>query len=147
MMKNTLVIFLLFFTSVVIAQDADFKSYVSVNADADFFGVWMCVDTCSFDVLGDEGAPTVTWLVINESSSYFSSYLHPEFGAAIDIEFSYQREGGTFNSVFTASNSLGYFMEHENEKFTFQLFVDNQNEGALLLVNDHGSFELVPYEL
>lgn len=140
MRKVFIISALVFLTHLANAQN-DFKP---VSSDADYFGVWICQDSCTFSVLNDEDAPTVTWLIIDESSSYFSSYISPEFGAAVDIQFTYERSDNTFNGVLVGSNSLGYYMTHEHEKFQFRLYIkDNGGEEILRLKNNSGTFDLI----
>ena len=124
---------------------AQTEGYQPVETTADYEGVWMTTDTALIQLFEDEFAPSGSWLIIYDEKSYFSSYLDPEWGASINVGFEYTLTASTFDCRLTESNSLGYFMEHENQRFAFKLFYKLlEGERFLQLVNDFGkSYELV----
>ena len=142
-MKYILFILGIAFSGLSIAQ---LEGYSPVETIDDFDGVWITVDSSEIKLFKDEFAPSGEWLIIYDDRSYFSSYMDAEWGALVSVEFDYSRNSNIFDCRLTNSNSLGYFMEHENEPFGFKLYFKIENgETHLKLVNDFGTtFELVP---
>jgi hypothetical protein len=120
-----------------------------INDQSDYEGIWIVVDSNSYiRPLCDnsdedcEMAPGGDKLIMGDASTYFSSYIHPTLGASINLEFSYERNGSEFNCIMTSSNELGYWMQHENQPFSFQLY-HSQKGGTLLIILDDGTKHLL----
>lgn len=142
-MRTALLLLVVLSCTFVSTAQTEFKK---VSSEEDVYGYWTSVDTVEVSILGEE-APTVYYFALTDSKSYFSSYIDPDFGASLDIEFTYERSGNVFDCILTGSVALGYFMEHENEAFQFQLSyrtVDGVDQ--LQLTNQHGTYLFEPYE-
>lgn len=144
MKKSILFLAILLFSGLSVAQN---DGYLPVETESDFEGVWVTVDNSQIRLFEDEFAPGGVWLILYESDSYFSDYIDPEMGASIDVGFDYVLNKNQFDCVMTSSNSLGYYMEHENQPFGFKLYFKlEKGERHLRLVNDFGtSYDLELY--
>ena len=142
-MKNIILLFGLLTSSICLAQ---LEGYSPVETMDDFKGAWITGDSTEIKLFEDEFAPVGIWFIIYADRSYFSSYMDPEWGASIDVEFDYSLNSNIFDCRLTGSNSLGYFMQHENEPFGFKLYFKVEDgETRLKLVNDFGTtYELIP---
>ncbi|MDG1334372.1 MAG: hypothetical protein P8P74_18710 [Crocinitomicaceae bacterium] len=143
MIKNSVFILTLVISSFGLAQ---LEGYPPINSIEDIEGVWITIDSSEIKLFEDEFAPIGKWLIIDDEKSYFSAYIDPDWGASIDVEFDYSLNSNIFDCRLTGSNSLGYYMQHENEPFGFKLYFKVENgETHLKLTNDFGTtYELIP---
>lgn len=144
MIKSFVLILGLFLCGFSFAQ-LEGRSFYPVESESDYEGIWVAVDKADIKLFEEEEAPVGTWLILYKDKSYFSSFISPEMGASVDVEFDYTVKSHTFNCRLIGSNSLGYYMQHENQAFGFELYYSVENdETRLLLTNDFGtSYELV----
>lgn len=87
-----------------------------------FQGVWQVLKQRPLPLIIDEDAPIGSILVFSKDLTYLSGSIDPEYGASVDVQFSYQLKNGIYECILTGSNSMGYYMQHENQPFTFELF-------------------------
>lgn len=139
-----LIVITLFIGGASLAQN---DGYIEVKYPSDYEGIWIAKDTVQMQLLKADYAPVGAWLIIDKTSSYFSSFLDPEWGASIDIGFTYKRKSNVFKCKLIESNSIGYLMEHENEPFRFKLYYKfSEDEHFLRLENAYGTtYDLVMY--
>lgn len=140
MQRLALLLFLILPGGILFAQ---VDGYDLVKDQSDYEGIWIVVDSNSYirplcDISDEDCymSPGGDKLIMGDGSNYLSGYIHPEFGASINLEFTYERNGSDFDCIMTSSNELGYWMQHENQPFSFQLYHSQEKGTLLMLLND-----------
>lgn len=131
MIRFVLTLFFFGLTEIVMAQHPGFTP---IDDQTNLWGAWEAQDgeETYIQPIQDEDAPGGYILVLHGDMNYFSSWVDEEMGASVDLQFDYELEGNTLNCKMTMSNAIGYYMEHENQPFSFQLFISETGDSLLI---------------
>ncbi|MDB2657021.1 hypothetical protein N9Y60_03080 [Crocinitomicaceae bacterium] len=130
MLRPTILVFFLITAGVLNAQHAQQSGspFEPISSEDQFLGVWILEDSheyiyplCLPEEEFCDMSPGGNKLIFSDNSNYFFSYVSPESGAAINLQFTYERTGGHFDCILTMTNAAGYWMEHEYQSFSFEL--------------------------
>lgn len=129
----------------------EIESFEPVSDESQYSGIWILEDTngyvnplCSPEEEFCDMTPGGDKLVMSEESNYFTSYIHPEFGASINLQFTYNRKEEIFDCIMVQTNALGYWMEHENQAFTFELYYSEELDKIMMITQDGRIFQFYP---
>lgn len=141
MLRSLILALSLFGCSSIYAQHDGFSP---ITEETNLWGAWAAVEgeETFIQPIQDPDSPGGYMLVLHDDVNYFSSWVDEEMGASIDLQFTYKLEGNTLKCVFTNSNALGYFMQHENEEFSFKLFVSDSENTLLIELLDGKTYVL-----
>jgi len=148
MIRSALFFCFLLISGISLAQKEGFEP---ITSEADFMGLWILVDTNNYiHPLCDNNDPDCQMtpggdkLIADESAVYFTSYIHPEFGASIELQFTYELSGNKLDCILTQSNALGYLMQNENQPFGLKMYVSKSEELLGIELDDRTFHELRP---
>ena len=149
MLKTALITMFVAISFAGMAQNgvgAQSEAFEPVSATSHYYGIWMLEDTSEFVNPLCEGGeefcdmtPGGDKILFSEESNYFTSYIHPDLGASIDLQFTYERNEGLFQCTMVQTNALGYWMEHEYQIFTFELTYSEELDKLMIVCQD-GTF-------
>ncbi|MCR9173412.1 MAG: hypothetical protein NXI10_13005 [bacterium] len=149
--RYTLALFLVLSGWYLSAQTFESVAYYPVSSVDQFNGIWIVKDTneyinplCREEEEYCDMTPGGDKLIFSEESNYFTSYIDPEWGAVINLQFTYERKDGHFECIMIGTNAMGYWMEHEHETFSFDLFYSDERNELMFIRQDGVEHILIP---
>ena len=128
----------LIFATVLSISFAQHAGFTAIKEETNLWGAWEAEsgEDTFIQPIQEEDSPGGYILVLHDDVNYFSSWVDEEMGASVDLQFDYKLTGNKLECVLTMSNSMGYFMQHENQPFSFELFISDSGDSLLIeLVN------------
>lgn len=141
MLRSVLIVVFVGISGFLMSQH---EGYSPITEETHLWGAWEAEEgeDTFIQPIQDSESPGGYMLVLHDDMNYFSSWIDEEMGASIDLQFSYELDGNTLNCVFTGSNAVGYYMNHEKEKFSFELFVSDSGETLLIELENGQTYVL-----